>query len=497
MSVTQATVHIPQMVMLWFRLDLRLDDNLALHEAIKTGSTIIPVYIHDSKSEGEWRHGAVSQWWLNQSLKKLSEKFHSYGSKLIFRKGDSLTELQLLLRETGARTIFWNRRYEPALIQRDQNIQRILKKQGVEVQTFNSSLLNEPWHIQTGSKTPFRVFTPYWNKCIKTEKVFEPVSVPSKMIAPKNWPKSCSLKDFKLLPKIHWYRQIEKNWTPGEVGARSELESFLNKKVIYYLNGRDIPSVQATSRLSPHLHFGEISPRRILNEVQKKSAQAQSSGRIRQMEGFIRQLYWREFAYHLLYHFPEVIDHPLRKEFEKFEWKKDTKSLQAWQKGQTGYPLVDAGMRELWSTGWMHGRVRMIVASFLIKDLLIHWMEGARWFWDTLVDADLANNSFGWQWIAGCGADAAPYFRIFNPVTQSKKFDKEGVYIRRWVPELAKLPDEWVHCPWEAPTAILKKAGIIIGKNYPKPLVDHSDARKKALFLYDRFKCRVQTGGER
>ena len=291
------------------------------------------------------------------------------------------------------------------------------------------------------------------------------------------------------MPQIKWYQGMEENWQPGELGAEKELNFFLNESAIQYLSGRDIPSIRATSRLSPHLHFGEISPRQIWHAVQNKSAKTQTSGWIKQSEGFVRQLYWREFAYHLLYHFPKTTDHPLRHEFEKFEWKKDSQILKAWQRGKTGYPIVDAGMRELWHTGWMHNRVRMIAASFLVKDLLIHWSEGARWFWDTLVDADLANNTLGWQWVAGCGADAAPYFRIFNPFTQGEKFDGEGAYIRRWVPELSKLSDKWIHRPWEAPEEALKAAQVVLGKNYPKPLVDHADARKLALVLYARLKA--------
>jgi len=475
--------------LVWLRLDLRLGDNPALFEAIKAGDPVIPVYIHDPESEGKWRHGSASHWWLQQSLEKLSKSLESVGSKLILRRGDSQRELNKLIQETRAEKVFWNRRYEPEVVARDKKIKDALKVAGIDAQSFNGSLLTEPWTIQTGGKTPFKVFTPYWNKCVATGDPDAPISAPKKILAPSAWPKSCALKEFALIPSIKWYDGFTREWRPGESGAQEELDLFLNKNVIQYLSGRDIPSIRATSRLSPHLHFGEISPRQIWHAVQKKSAKTKTVGWIKQSEGFVRQLYWREFAYHLLYHFPQTTDHPLRKEFEKFEWKKDIKSLKAWQQGKTGYPIVDAGMRELWHTGWMHNRVRMIVASFLIKDLVIDWKEGARWFWDTLVDADLANNTLGWQWVAGCGADAAPYFRIFNPFTQGEKFDGEGAYVRRWIPEIANVPNKWIHRPWEAPAEVLKTAGIELGKNYPRPLVDHAHARKLALVLYARLKA--------
>lgn len=475
-----------QATIVWFRTDLRLDDNPALSEALKKGA-IIPVYIHDPESEGKWHHGAASHWWLHQSLQEFSKRFEAKKSRLILRQGDSLAELSKLIKETGANAIYWNRRYEPSVIARDKKIKEALKEAGVDAQSFNANLLNEPWTIQTGGGTPFKVFTPYWNKCAALGNPAEPVKEPPQIQAPVKWPLSVSVQALELMPKIKWYEGMSENWKPGEMGARSELELFLNDGASNYLDGRDTPSIRATSRMSPYLHFGEISPRRIWHEVQKKSARTKTTGWIRQAEGFIRQIYWREFAYHLLYHFPQTTDHPLRKEFEKFEWKKDTKLLKAWQKGLTGYPIVDAGMRELWHTGWMHNRVRMIAASFLVKDLLIHWAEGAKWFWDTLVDADLANNTLGWQWVAGCGADAAPYFRIFNPFTQGEKFDQKAAYVRRWVPEIAGLPDKWIHRPWEAPAEDIAKAGVSLGKNYPQPIVNHAEARLRALMLYDRL----------
>ncbi len=474
-------------VIYWLRLDLRLDDNPALQAALQAGA-VIPVYIHDPKTEGAWQPGGASDWWLHQSLENLSRDLQSKGSRLIFRKGDSLSELKKLIQETDSKFVFWNRRYEPEIILRDKKIKEDLKKSGVDAQSFSASLLVEPWNVQTGGGTPFKVFTPFWKKCLGLPEPSEPMTSPKQISAPSTWPKTCNLSDFKLMPKIQWFAGMQKTWSPGEAGAHAELKLFLDENAFQYLDGRDVPSIRATSRMSPYLHFGEISPRRIWHEVQKKSAKTKQAGWIRQAEGFIRQLYWREFAYHLLYHFPQTTDHPLRNDFERFEWKQDEKNLKAWQRGNTGYPIVDAGMRELWHTGWMHNRVRMIAASFLVKDLLIHWNQGARWFWDTLVDADLANNTMGWQWVAGCGADAAPYFRIFNPFTQGEKFDGNAEYVRKWVPEIAALPDRWIHRPWEAPEQVLLEAKIKLGTTYPKPLVDHADARKKALMLYARMK---------
>ena len=485
-SLTSPLGRRPVLIV-WFRTDLRIDDNPALAEALEKG-VVIPVYIHDPESEGVWRHGAASHWWLHQSLQELSKRLDSKKSRLILRQGDSLAELSKLIKETGAAAVYWNRRYEPAVIARDKKIKETLKETGVDAQSFNANLLNEPWTIQTGGGTPFKVFTPYWNKCAALGNPAEPKKEPAQIQAPAQWPSSVLIQALRLMPKIKRYEGMFESWKPGEMGARSELELFLNENAVNYLDGRDTPSIRATSRMSPYFHFGEISPRRIWHEVQKKSAKNKIAGWIRQAEGFIRQIYWREFAYHLLYHFPATTDHPLREEFKKFEWKNDKKLLKAWQKGQTGYPIVDAGMRELWHTGWMHNRVRMIAASFLVKDLLVHWREGARWFWDTLVDADLANNTLGWQWVAGCGADAAPYFRIFNPFTQGEKFDEKAAYVRKWVPEIAGLPDKWIHRPWEAPAEVLVAAQVQLGKDYPKPLVDHADARLRALMLYDRLR---------
>lgn len=462
-------------VIVWLRQDLRLADNPALYEASRRGAPVIPLYIFAPGEEGEWPSGAASRYWLHHSLASLGEDLQKKNSRLILRTGKSLEVLLSLVRETGAQTVFWNRRYEPAAIQRDQSIEKELKAEGLEVRTFNASLLFEPWEVMTSQSTPYRVFTPYWRACLANLEPAAPLPPPRTLGMPARWPTSPSLGELHLEPRIDWAGGIRETWAFGEPGAKKQLEAFLKKGISNYDQNRDFPGIKGISRLSPYLHHGEISPRQVWYAV-KATPHAG--------EGYLRQLVWREFAHHLLYHFPETPQEPLHPGFSAFPWKRNRNWLTAWQKGKTGYPIVDAGMRELWTTGWMHNRVRMVVASFLVKDLLIPWQEGAKWFWDTLVDADLANNTFGWQWCAGCGADAAPYFRIFNPVTQGERFDPEGSYVRRWVPELAKLPQKWLHRPWLASASVLTEAGITLGKTYPHPLVDHAQARIKALDAY-------------
>lgn len=395
------------------------------------------------------------------------------------RRGPSAEVLRDLIRETVAEAVFWNRRYESAVIERDQVIKSALKAKAIDAQSFNSGLLFEPWSIETKSGTPYQVFTPFWNACLASTPPARPLPSPKEIPAPAAWPESLSLADLELEPTIDWADGIRKAWTPGTSGARQGLQRFLKTSASGYNETRDLPATTGTSRLSPHLRFGEISPRRIWHELTEWGADAS-----RDPQPYLRQLAWREFAHHLLYHFPHTADRPLRLNFENFPWATNARNFGAWQQGRTGYPLVDAGMRELWTTGWMHNRVRMVVASFLVKDLLISWTEGARWFWDTLVDAELANNTFGWQWTAGCGADATPFFRIFNPVLQGKKFDPNGDYVRRWVPEIGLLPNRWIHSPWDAPADVLETAGVDLGKNYPHPIVDHAASRKLALDAY-------------
>jgi deoxyribodipyrimidine photo-lyase len=361
-------------------------------------------------------------------------------------------------------------------------IKSALGEEGVRVTSHKGALLFEPWEIATKQEQPYRVFTPFWKACTSRPEPREPLTPPKQLTAPGAWPESVAIDDLALLPSISWDEGIRASWTPGENGARDRLEEFLDQGVLEYTDKRDLPAIDATSRMSPHLHFGEISPRTIWHET--KRAHPRSKG----AASFLREVGWREFAHHVLFHFPDTTTKPLRPEFAEFPWDDAPGALSAWQRGQTGYPIVDAGMRQLWSIGWMHNRVRMIVASFLVKDLRVHWLEGARWFWDTLVDADLPNNTMGWQWTAGCGADAAPYFRVFNPLLQGQKFDPDGTYVREWVPELEKLPPKWIHRPWEAPEDVLRDAGVRLGESYPQPLVDHAAARNEALAAFDRIK---------
>jgi deoxyribodipyrimidine photo-lyase len=409
----------------------------------------------------------------------LERNLQQCGSHLVIRHGSSLPTLQALIEETGAQSVFWNRRYEASSIERDTKIKQTLRTCGLQVESYNASLLCEPHTIRNTAGKPFQVFTPFWKTCSALPEPPVPLSAPSHLAAPDKWPPSVPLAQLQLEPQSDWAGGIRSTWRPGEEGAQHELQRFLKTAVAEYAEQRDRPDEVQTSRLSPYLHIGEISPRQVWYAIRKHATKNPTKGR--GAEAYLRQLGWREFAHHLLFHFPHTIEQPLRAEFANFPWRDSPSDLQAWKRGQTGYPLVDAGMRELWTTGWMHNRVRMVVASFLVKHLLLPWQAGARWFWDTLVDADLANNTLGWQWVAGCGADAAPYFRIFNPVAQGEKFDSNGDYVRRWIPELSRLPTAWVHKPWEAPASVLSEAGVKLGTTYPEPIVDHYNARIRAL----------------
>lgn len=462
---------------LWVRKDLRLSDNPALVEALKNYEAVIPVFIWAPEEESPWSPGEASKSWLHHSLKSFEKSLEDKGSKLIIRKGSSLATLEKLVKETSAQGVYWTRRYEPQIIKRDKEIKEKLTEQNLDAKSFNGSLLYEPWQIKNKTGKPYQVYTPFWNELVSRGDVTKPLRSPAEIKAPKLWPSSETLTSLKLLPKIKWDKHFYEMWEPGEGGAVKELNRF-KEHVAKYADSRDIPGINGTSKLSPHLHFGEISPRRIWHSI----------GMTQKTQPYLKQIVWREFAHHLLYHFPKTPQENLRAQFDKFPWKKNKSYVTAWQKGKTGYPIVDAGMRELWTTGWMHNRVRMIVGSFLVKHLLQHWHEGAEWFWDTLVDADLANNTMGWQWIAGCGADAAPYFRVFNPMTQGEKFDKDGNYVKKWIPEISKLGKKWIHAPWTAPEEELSAAGIKLGKDYPNPIVDHSEGRKQALYAYEQIK---------
>ncbi len=467
--------------LVWFRQDLRLADNPALEAALKFGAPIVPVFVHSPGEDAAWRPGGAARWWLHQSLKRLDEELRRVGSRLCLRCGDdSLIELERLAKETGATRVLWNRRYEPAVIARDQRIKNALRVAGLETSSFNGALLHEPWTVKTKTGGPFQVFSPFWRHCLALPDPDEPSAAPQRIPGPASLPASAELSALGLVPRLNWTQGMNAAWTPGAAAARLLLRRFLSNSWEVYPENRDRPDLSDTSRLSPHLHFGEIGPREVWHETRRHAA-AQGRHATWRQSHFLTELGWREFAHHLLYHFPHTPEQPLRERFARFPWKPSAIRVRAWQTGATGFPLVDAGMRQLWRTGWMHNRVRMIAASFLVKDLLQPWDEGARWFWDTLVDADLASNTLGWQWVAGCGADAAPYFRIFNPTTQATRFDPQGTYVREWVPELARLPREWIHEPWAAPEAVLAAAGVRLGTTYPQRLVDHEIARAEAL----------------
>lgn len=466
--------------LVWFRQDLRLADNPALYEAAQSGS-IVPVFIW-YPGEGELPMGAASKWWLHNSLASLADQLDDAGAPLVLVKGKAAEILPSLAKQTGARAIHWNRRYEPALEAEDQKIQNNLQNLGLAVHTHKASLLSEPWEIHNQSGFAFKVFTPFWKHCLRVLKPGTPLPAPKSLQAPSKSPPSLSIEDLELLPKINWHEGMQGTWKPGEIGAQGNIKEFQNLAYQNYSKGRDIPGVRGTSRLSPHLHFGEISPRQIWHSLETSGLQRWKESQ------FLAEVGWREFGYHLLHAFPETIYQPLRPEFKSFPWEPNESKLRAWQFGQTGYPLVDAGMRELWASGWMHNRIRMLTASFLIKHLLQDWREGAKWFWDTLVDADLASNTLGWQWTAGCGADAAPFFRIFNPTSQAKKFDPDGTYIHKWVPELRGLKAPDLFEPWKVPPLELGMAGIQLGETYPHPIVDHPTARQKALDAYTSIK---------
>jgi deoxyribodipyrimidine photo-lyase len=475
-----------RVTLVWFRQDLRVADNPALAAASKLGGAIVPVFIHAPGEEAAWAPGGASNWWLHQSLAALDGTLRELGSRLVIRRGSTLANLQALIKETGAQTVFWNRRYEPAITARDTQIKATLRAAGLEVESFNGALLHEPWTIQNQSGKPFQVFTPFWKNCLTKTDPPEPLVAPRHLIIPEYWPKSLPLAELELEPKLKWAEGMRAAWQPGETSAAVQLKRFLANAFADYTDKRNRPDLRGTSRLSPHLHFGEISPRQIWHGL-RRYAEAKGITTWRSSQ-FLAEVGWREFAHHLLHHFPQTPTEPLREDFKRFPWRKDADFLQAWQQGLTGYPIVDAGMRELWATGWMHNRVRMIVASFLVKDLLLSWRDGAAWFWDTLVDADLAQNTLGWQWTAGCGADAAPYFRVFNPLSQGEKFDPRGDYVRKWCPELARLPEAWLHQPDKAPPEILARAGVELGLNYPEPVVNHAIVREVALEAFAKLK---------
>jgi deoxyribodipyrimidine photo-lyase len=455
-----------QKTLLWFRQDLRLADNPALYEAVQNGS-IMPIYILDDKAAGEFKMGEASRWYLHHSLTSLNK---SLDGKLNFYQGNTHDIICKLIKEHTINAVYWNRCYEPWRIKTDTMLKAFLKSQHIICKSFNGSLLWEPWEILKSDGTPYKVFTPFYrNGCLQKAPPRRLLLEPKKMHVLKDHAHSVSLSALGLLPLIPWYTQMASCWEAGERSAHKKLNKFLKTNLLQYKNDRDFPAQNSTSHLSPCLHFGELSPHQIWLSTPHEGID------------FLRQLVWREFSYYLIYHFPCLPRENFQKKFDQFPWRTDAKHLKAWQLGQTGYPIIDAGMRELWQTGYMHNRVRMIVGSFLVKNLLLHWHQGEDWFWDCLVDADLANNSASWQWVAGSGVDAAPYFRIFNPITQGEKFDKEGEYTRRFVPQLRDLPNRYLFKPWLAPESVLRQAGVRLGDTYPMPIIDLKVSRIRAL----------------
>ncbi|MBA3069692.1 MAG: deoxyribodipyrimidine photo-lyase [Hyphomonas sp.] len=475
----------------WFREDLRLAGNPALSAAVAGGGPVICLYIRETGLQGARPTGGASKWWLDKSLWALAAGLTSRGGALVLRSGQASDVLAALIRETGAQSVFWNRRYSEPEKTHDADLQASLTAAGISVRSFNARLLMEPWQLKTGAGGYYRVFTPFWRALRATYVPSPHLPAPKEIRACETG--SEDLDDWGLHPGApDWSGVIGASWTPGEDGAHARLADFLDGPINGYAETRNRPDLDtSTSRLSPHLRFGEIGPAQIWRAVQA----GVEAGRIdaRGAEVFLSEIAWREFSHVLLNFNPELARTNYNPNFDRMPWRTDREALRAWQLGQTGYPIVDAGMRELWHTGWMHNRVRMIVASFLTKHLLLPWQAGESWFWDTLVDADPAANAASWQWTAGSCADAAPYFRVFNPITQGSKFDETGAYVRRWCPELARLPDKFLHAPFEAPEAILKSGNVELGKTYPKPIVDHPAARQRALDAYATTKKELGT----
>jgi len=468
---------------LWLRQDLRLADHPALSAAARRG-TVVPVYVWAPHEEGEHPPGAASRWWLHHSLTALDTALREVGSRLTVRHGDSLAELRAVIAESGADAVYWSRRYEPAARARDAAVAAALSNQGLACREFGGSLLYEPDQVATQSeRRPYVVFTPFWRACERLGEPSPPLSAPTLSVATR-WPASLAVSELGLLPTVAWDAGLRERWTPGLAGWHQGWVGFADRGLRQYAEDRDRPDRQGTSGLSPHLHFGEVSPRQVWHDVRAASEPYFAA----HADPFLRQLGWREFAHHVLWHFPHTATQPLREQFADFPWQDNQAALRAWQRGRTGYPLVDAAMRQLWSTGWMHNRLRMVVASFLTKHLLVPWQAGAAWFHDTLVDADLANNVLGWQWTAGCGADAAPYFRVFNPVKQAADHDPQGEFLAAWLPELAGLPPARRAAPWTATPAELARAGVELGRTYPLPLVNHVVARSRALAAYEAIR---------
>ncbi|MFQ0813878.1 deoxyribodipyrimidine photolyase [Brucella anthropi] len=455
--------------LVWLRNDLRINDNPALDAAAQTGALVTAVYIHETVEDVR-APGGAARWWLDQSLEAMGKQLGDHGIELCVETGDARDILPRLIAKCTATDLFWNRRYAPAERERDTELKARLKENGTRVASLPGNLLLEPWELKTGSDAPYQVFTPF-AKALRQHHVPRP-------LPRRQW-------DSKPTQQIHpsrdgpaWSKKLDGLWAIGESAARDCLTRFLESRLPTYAVDRDIPGVEGTSGLSPHLRFGEISARQAWYATlafMDAHHSARAGG-----EKFLSELIWRDFNYHQLYHRPDISRYDMRNTLSGVEWRDDPAAFKAWRHGLTGFPMIDAGMRQLWATGWMHNRVRMLVASFLTKNLLIDWRKGEAWFWDTLVDGDIASNPGGWQWVAGCGMDAAPYFRVFNPILQGEKFDADGRYVRHWVPELANLPDKWLHKPFEAPDAVLASANVVPGHTYPKPIIDLQISQREA-----------------
>ena len=464
----------PSTAIVWFRKDLRLGDHPALKAGLDHGGPLILLYILEDDLARP--NGGARNVWLHHSLKALQADIENKGGRLILRKGKAADVLDTLIEESGAKAVFWNRRYHKPDCDRDAGIKSDLTDRGLKVESFKGNLLVEPWEVETKSGTPYRVFTPFWRAAREQLSVAEPIAAPDSLDAVRGNIGSDDLDDWGLLPTDpDWGSKMLDYHTPGEAGAKNRLADFLDGPIEDYAQGRDRPDKDLTSRLSPHLAHGEISPREIWDACKDNEYTSRK---------FLAEIGWREFSYTLLFYHEDLATKNFNDGYEEMAWDHDDQAFEAWTKGKTGYPFVDAGMRQLWETGWMHNRVRMVVASFLIKHLMIHWRDGEGWFWDCLLEADPASNAASWQWVAGTGADAAPYFRVFNPFGQGEKFDPNGDYVRRWVPELKDMPKKYIHQPWTAPKEVLKKAGVTLGDTYPEPIVEHKEARERVLAAY-------------
>ncbi len=471
----------------WFRNDLRLADNPAVHAAAARKAPILPIFVLETDN-GLRALGAASRWWLHNSVAALSDALKKAGAELHFYEGEAGTIVPQLVKACGAAALVFNRRYGESGRKLDEAIEKAAEQEGCVVESFNGRLLNEPWEVETKGGGPYGVYTPYWKNIKAMGFPDETLPMHGKLKgaeAPSS-PKSSTLEGLGLLPsKPNWAEGWDDTWTPGEAGAADRLRGFLKDHLKDYKSERNTLASRGTSHLSPHLRFGEISPRQIVFAVKEAMTRASAED----ADSFLSEIAWREFDYHNLYFHPDVAEKNLHDKYDAMPWKTpDDAELGAWKKGQTGFPVVDAGMRELWQTGYMHNRVRMITASFLIKDMLCDWRIGEKWFWDCLCDADPANNTMNWQWVAGSGADASPFFRVFNPVTQGERYDPDGDYIRRWVPELGRLESKAIHAPWDADAKTLERAGVKLGETYPRPMLDHKVARDAALAAYNKIK---------